>query len=269
MEYDDDLQGGTPGSPAGTEPDPSSQQQQAPPGAGSGDDGIQPHQQADRERYIPRERFDEVNGQLRQTRQELQQLAERFSQVGNIFTGGQGGPGGDPQTQRLRSQLFQLVPGLEQLVEQRESLLRAAQVAPSTEQHMDAYWHARGQQTRNDLRTQLQAVYGEKPDDAVIQHTTTSYLGWLEADKARAARYVNGDPSLVGEFWQWYDGTVLAPVRRQNQVRQLQHGDRLNRLPSRGPASPPPAPVDRKKPGSADELWDQAFDRFAQETSGQ
>lgn len=257
-----DLQGGTPNSPIGDDLNPESQSQ---PGAVSGEEGGRA--QADRERYIPRERFDEVNGQLRQTRAELQRLSEQFSQVGNIFTGGR--PSGDPQAERLRQQLFALVPGLQDLVEQRESLLRAAQVAPSAESHMDAYWQARGQQTRNDLRAQIQSVYGEKPDDAVVQHTMSSYVSWLEADQSRTSRYVHGDPSLIGEFWQWYDATILAPVRRQNQVRLQERGQRLNRLPSRGPASPPPAPAARQKPANSDELWDQAFDRFAQETGAQ
>lgn len=261
---DDDLtldQGGTPDSPDGTQQDPTPQ---TPSGAAPGGDG---EQTREREGYIPRARFDEVNGRLQATNQQLRTLEQRMQQVGNLFTGQDGQPV-DPNTERLRSQLFQLVPGLKELVEKREDLLRAAQVAPGVEGHMDAYWQARGTQARSELTTKLQTLYGPTPDKTVVGHAVNTFMSWLEGDAQLQGRYVHGDPALIGEFWNWYEGTILGPVRRQSHVQLQQRGDRVNRLPSRGPATPPPGPVERQKPKNADELWDQAFDRFSQETAG-
>lgn len=258
---DDDLQGGIPGSPAGDGQDATPP---SPSGAESGG-GAPPLR--DREPSIPRERFDEVNGQLQAARQQLQALEGRFQQVGNIFTGSDGQPA-DPRAEALRQQLFQLVPGLKDLVDKRDDLMRAATVAPGAEQHMDAYWHSRGQQVRGELGEKLKGLYGDKPDQSIVTHVVNTFTSWLEGSPQLQGRYVHGDQALIGEFWTWYEGTILAPVRRQNTVQQMQRGDRVSRLPSRGPATPPPAPAERQKPKNADELWDQAFDRFSQETAG-
>src|SRR5690606_18803457 len=82
-----------------------------------------------RERYIPRERFDEVNGALQTTRQQLQQLEQRFSSMGDMLAGRQPGQPADPRREAIRNQLFELFPEFREFVDNRDAILRAGSLA--------------------------------------------------------------------------------------------------------------------------------------------
>lgn len=264
--YDDDPvlpQDGNPGGSSDPTPQPDPA---APAGAASG--GDPGREQADRERYIPRERFDEVNGQLGATRRQLAQLEQRFSSMGDMLAGRTPGQPADPRHEALRQQMFQLMPELKEFMDNREAILRAGNLAGTSEEHINAYWQNHGQTMASELKGAMAPVFGDKPSDETVGIVLNSFMGWLEQDAGRQQRYVRGDKALVGDFWQWYDGAVLQPARRTQNVSLLQRGQRLAQLPSRGPANQPINP-ERPKPKNADDLWDQAFDRFQQETARQ
>ena len=238
---------------------------QTPTGAASGGDpgGGQP----DRERYIPRERFDEVNNQLRLTRQQVQALEQRFTGIGDALAGRPGGTAPlDPKREQIRAQLFELVPEFREFVDNREAILRAGNLAGTSEEHITAYWANHGQMMAGELRNAMAPMYGDQPSDEAVGAIMSNFTAWLEADPTKQQRYVRGDKALVGDFWKWYEGAVLQPARRTQNVSLLQRGQQVNRLPSRGPANQPVTPA-APKPKNADELWDMAFDRFQADTA--
>lgn len=243
--------------------DPQQLDPNTPAGAAAG--GDQGSGQRDRERYIPRERFDEVNGHLQTTRQQLQQLEQRFSSMGDMLAGRQpGGQPADPRREQIRNQLFELIPEFREFIDNREAILRAGNLAGTNEEHINAYWSHHGQTMASEIKAKMQPIFGDKPSDESVSAVLQNFTWWLEQDKPRQERYVRGDKALIGDFWTWYEGAILQPARRTNNVSLLQRGQRLAQLPSRGPAHQPVNPA-APKPKNADELWDQAYDRFVGE----
>lgn len=237
-----DFQGGIqPGSPDGTGGGNPTTDPNAPAGAAPGGDGQQPP--ADREGWIPRDRFDEVNTQTARLREENARLQAQIQERENLARTMLGQPPTqpeDPFTTRVREQLLQVFPQLKMLVDLAPHLQRLPEVLPQTEAQQEAFYAQLGQQHIGALTSAAAKLYGvEKLADGQRKFLTDNFVSWLGGDQARQRRYMSGDTSVAADFLTEFQAAMLDPIRRSALTQQQQRAGLVGRLPSRGPATAP------------------------------
>lgn len=240
----DDFQGGIqPGSPDGTGGGNPTTDPNAPAGAAPGGDGSQQQPPPDREGWIPRTRFDEVNGHFQRLREEnarLQAQVQERENLGRALLGQQPQSQDDPFTQRVREQLLQVFPQLKMLIDLAPHLQRLPDVLPQTEAQQEAFYAQLGQQHMAALSSAAAKLYGvEKLADGQRRFLTDNFVSWLGADQTRQRRYLSGDTSVGSEFLTEFQTAMLDPIRRSALATQQQRAGLVSRLPARGPATAP------------------------------
>jgi hypothetical protein len=237
-----DFQGGIqPGSPDGNAGGNPPTDPNAPAGAAPGGDGQQPP--ADREGWIPRNRFDEVNSQYQRTREDNARLQAQIQERENLARTMLGQPAQaqeDPFTTRVREQLLQVFPQLKMLVDLAPHLEKLPQVLPQHEAQQDAFYQQLGTQHMSALTSAAATLYGvEKLSDPQRSFLSQQFIGWLGNDQARQRRYMAGDTSVTADFMQEFQAVMLDPIRRSALTQQQNRAGLVGRLPSRGPATAP------------------------------
>jgi hypothetical protein len=254
-DFDGGIQSGTPPDTSGTPPtDPN-----APAGAGTGGDG---QQQQEREGWIPRTRFDEVNGSLSQLRAEnarLQALNEQRENIGRQLLGQPPAAPEDPYAARVKEQFFQLFPEMKEVLALLPHLKRVPDVMPQAEAQSEAFYSHLGTQHMGHLTTAAAAIYGEKLSPDQRSYLSEQFMGYLSKDKALQQRYLAGDPALASEFMQKYQAAMLDPVRRSALADQQRRANLVGRLPSRGPATAPIPGVKPPEIKTEDDRHEAAF----------
>lgn len=254
----DDFEGGIqPGSPDGSNTPPTDPN--APTGAASGGDG----QQQEREGWIPRTRFDEVNGSLAQLRAENERLSALNTQRENIGRSLLGqppaGPPEDPYAARVKEQFFTLFPEMKEILALMPHLKRIPDVMPQAEAQSEAFYSQLGTQHIGHLTAAAAATYGEKLSADQRSWLSEQFIGFVSKDKALQQRYLSGDPTLAPEFMQKYQAAMLDPVRRNALADQQRRANLVGRLPSRGPATAPIPGVKPPEMKTEDDRHEAAF----------
>jgi hypothetical protein len=260
-----DFQGGIqPGSPDGNAGGNPPADPNAPAGAGSGGDGNQPP--ADREGWIPRARFDEVNSQTQQLREQIAQLTARDQErqtIGRQLLGQPAGPPEDPTITRLREQLIQVFPELASLRDLQPHLARLPDLIPQTEAQQNAYYQQLGLTHMSALEKVAAPLYGaEKLTDGQKSFLGNQFVQWLGTDKTRQQRYMSGDTSITSEFMTAYQADMLDPFRRHVLAGQQNRAGLVGRLPSRGPATAPIPGARPPQPATEEDRHEAAFAAF-------
>lgn len=213
----------------------------APAGAAPGGDGNQPP--SDREGWIPRDRFDEVNGRYSTLREENARLQAQIQERENLartMLGQSPQQPEDPFTTRVREQLLQVFPQLRMLVDLAPQLQRLPDVLPQAEAQQEAFYAQLGQQHMASLTGAAAKLYGvEKLSDGQKRFLSDNFVSWLGQDAARQKRYMTGDTSIGTDFLTEFQAAMLDPIRRSALSQQQQRAGLVSRLPSRGPATAP------------------------------
>jgi hypothetical protein len=254
----------------------------APEGEGRKPAGQEPGRRAVPDQ-IPKYRFDEVTEQLRQGSERertLMALIERLSQ--NPPPAAPQAPG-RPQTpqeqarERIRQQLFEVVPEFQEFLKFREkmpALLQAADTIPRLQEDTGRYWGHVADASLTAVQTALGTSLGAEvdPKSQLGRFASQAFFDYVARDPRLVARYEAQDPNLVGEFMQVFEREVLTPARAK-QVQQARQ-EQTRRLPVAGRTSPPPSAQVPKRNDDEDEdgvfkrAWDHVLNaRNAQSPS--
>ncbi len=249
--------GVTPPSPSGTgatppTPPPSSGGTSA---AGSGPPpGAQPGE------WIPRTRLNEVTDRARQ---EIARLSGELQRYQQFVERSQPASAPDPEGDAIKQQFFKLFPAAQKLFqlppEQLEQLLGTA---PQFQAQTEHYWTTVGQNVLRQLEQSMTKVYGGQPDAKARRWLETAFIDWVQNDDQAKARYINQDPTLVGDFWQSVESLMLEPVRRSAIASEQRRSDRRSRLPVPGVGTQALGKGPAGKPKDEDELHERAFEAF-------
>ena len=270
-------QSAQPGTPAGTQQQSgASNDGQTRTGAQSGNG-----QQFDPKDFIPRHRFNEVSGRVREQDATIQDLQRRLT----LALGGQPT---DPQTQKseqVRAAFFEMFPQFKRLAElseeQFEALLQAPTAVQTTRQAEAQQWQRHGDQQIDSASERVAEIIGvDALDDDQREDLRVSLRSWLDT-KARAelaqaverygeqavrederrfsptiARYEKGDPKLLDEFVNRYTKNWVEPARRAATARTSTRTRPVPGSGSRTPVSTIQKPATFKN-------WDERLDYAA------
>lgn len=155
--------------------------------------------------------------------------------------------------------LLKIAEALEQGGIDPSAFARLGDVFSATEHQ----WQQHGRQHLSSIYTEVAKDYGlEKLSPRQQRVVGNAFQDWLEEDQTRVSRYVQSDPSLIGEFLTEYRTGFVDPLRRSADAATLAAGSRVGTLPPaprQGGTVPPPAP---RAPLTADEVHDRAFAAF-------
>ncbi len=191
--------------------------------------------------YIPKHRYDEVAGRVR----ELSERDELMQRLGRALSG-QDAPE-DPRTAQIRDALFQVVPGLKDLLGVDFQAL-----TQQTSEVQRAHWQRHGQSMTSEALKQIAPLLGREVKDlqAAAPKFRLMLRQFVEEDRTgqRAERYATGDLSLIDEFVSDVKGFWFTPAQQQSQQAAAHQAERVRRLPSTGqtggvpPSDGPPKP---------------------------
>lgn len=176
-----------------------------------------------------------------------ERIRETLSQAFGI--GKPAGQPEDPRAARIRESLFGVIPGLKELLENREQLLAAAQSGQQWTETNKNYWQGVAARTMGSLHdgaavALLGAGKAGKDLDAETRADIQSlFIRWVESDQTqqRVGRYEAQDPNLVREFLTAWQARYIDPVRRSAAVTVQQRGQQRAAVPTNGPGAMPPA----------------------------
>lgn len=171
----------------------------------------------------------------------------------------------DPESRAIKEQLFKIVPWLAKLEKlDPEALDRIVnEVAPSAQSLEKTYWTRNANQHLRELDKLIRVEYGEQADPKAVRRFQAGFIDWLESDEDARERYLDGDPTLVADYWKETTGLIVEPIRSktsQEAVTRAQRVGRLPVMPKRGGAIGAPRRSDAKKPKTDDEVHEQAWD---------
>lgn len=192
--------------------------------------------------WIPKHRYDEVSDRVRG----LSERDELMQRLGRALSGADAPE--DPRTAQIRDALFQVVPGLKDLLGVDFQALQ--QQAGGVE---SAHWKRHAQTMTNDAIQQLAPLMGRQAKDlqSASGRIKLELRRFVEDDRTgqRASRYQEGDLSLIDEFVADLKGFWFTPAQQQTQIAGARQAERVRQLPSTGvtggvpPADGPPKPT--------------------------
>jgi hypothetical protein len=226
----------------------------------------------DRTDWVPRQRFQEINGRFRET----EALVQRYRSMLEAGTGVKV-PGAPPEpqdpaiTEARNLILEKLVPELKPLLklspEQVDKMIRVVtefpQLAESFQNSTQSHWDARGGQAIDHILTSVAKDFGvEQLTPFQRQTVGNAFIGWLHAaGDERWARYAQNDNRLLDEFINEYRSGFFDPIRRIGQAPgagTVRGNQRLPPAPRQG-GTAGPGNNGARKPMTEDEVHDAAF----------
>lgn len=167
-------------------------------------------------------------------------------------------PQGDPETEAIKQQFQKLYPGLAQLEQRAKDLLGVVERSGEFDSQSRHYWNHYGHQMMNRLYTKASESLGQLSDEGK-RAIHASFSGYIQSSPELVQRYME-DPSVVDEFWTYFQTNFIDPVRR-NASATVQQTVTHRALPQDTPGGAPqlaPAP----KPANLDERAAQAWSAY-------
>lgn len=174
----------------------------------------------------------------------------------------------DPESRQIRDQLFKLVPALKWLEKLDPSAVDRVmnEVAPQSQALEKLYWQRNANTHLREVESLVRTEYGDKVDPKAVRRFQAGFIDWIESDPDARERYLDGDPSLVKDYWAETTGLIVEPIRSKVSSEAVSRAERVNRLPVMpkrgGPIGAPRR--GEKKPKTEDELHDQAWDALVE-----
>lgn len=158
-------------------------------------------------------------------------------------------PPADPRIERLRAQLFEVIPGLKELLDQREGILASARAAPQLSETTQLYWQGVAGRTLNNLYDSIASTLlgagktGKDLDPEVCDDVREAFVAWVDRDRtgARVQRYEAQDPTLLAEYLRNFTTRYLDPIRRTAAVNVADRGRARAAQPAPANGGMPPA----------------------------
>lgn len=181
----------------------------------------------------------------------------------------------DPETIAIREQMFKVLPSLRRLErldpDKFDQLFEMVNndVAPRSQSLEKLYWQRNANTHLREINTMAREVYGEKVDPRAVRRFQAGFIDWIETDEDARERYLDGDPTLVKDYWTETTGLIIDPIRSKASDEAISRAERVSRLPKfpqrGGPVGAPRR--NEKKPKTEDELHDQAWDALLERAS--
>lgn len=246
--------------------DPARGNGEPPRGQGDGD-----------EQFIPRHRFDELNGNFTRTQAENQEIRRQLDHALRVVRAYQGrDPDArpperqepeDPRMGRVRGLLEKLYPGLKNL----DKVIQTIEAQETQQNAVNDRMTGRTLTRALDFCATKLLGDGKKGSDLSKNSRIwlkDAFIAWVVNDPEREASFDAGEPVDLEAFWNDYHREMRQDAARAQSAELARRGVERNRLPSGGPShapvgSPPPQ-LDFQNP---DEVHRAAF-RGAMAASG-
>jgi len=199
---------------------------------------------------IPRYRLDEVTTALRSSQEregQLMALLQRLSTppAAPAPPAGHAPPSAaDAARERIRNQLFEVVPEFKKFLEIQDklpALLSAGEAIPRLQEDTTRYWANVADTTLASVGAALGKALNTTidPNSRIGRIVAQSFFEYVATDPRLVARYEAQDARLISEFLAAFEKDVFVPVRA-NAVAQKRQ-DLTRRLPVAGRTSAPPS----------------------------
>ncbi len=180
-----------------------------------------------------------------------------------------------PEEREIKNQLFKIAPflkryetidpdALERFLrlnpEQLDRVINEA--APRSQAFESLYWQRNAHTHLREVESVVRSEYGEQVDPRVVRRFQAAFIDWLETDPEARERYLDGDPTVVRDYWEETTSLMVAPIRDKASSEAVSRAEKVRRLPvmpSRGGPVGQPRRAE-KKPKTEDELHEQAWD---------
>lgn len=184
-----------------------------------------------------------------------------------------------PEEREIKNQLFKIAPFLRRLEgvdadaldkvlrlnpEQIENVIN--EVAPRSVGLEKLYWQRNAHTHLREVDAVVREEYGTNVDPRAVRRYQAAFIDWLETDPEARERYLDGDPTLVKDFWAETTSLMVNPIRDKASSEATTRAERVSRLPvmpARGGVVGQPRRAE-KKPKDENELHDQAWNALVE-----
>lgn len=225
----------------------------------------------DRSNWVPPDRLSQIARQRREIENQLYLERQRVAALSGVKPPAQPE---DPETATMRQELERLYPGLSRLGDLPfDKLIKAVERLDALEaSHQSSeqnYWSAFGRQQLRIVDSKFKEMFGKDPSQRQRNVIASELRDFCEADPHRVARYEAQDPTLIDEFWQFYESEHIDPYRRHFTAPVAAAGRGRAALPQGGNAQTvqPGQGAGKQKPKDEDEMWEAAFESHQRATS--
>ncbi len=216
---------------------------------------------------VPSGRLRDANREIRRLQNELERARQQPVTAQNQPPARRFEDDLDPESRKIRDDIFKIVPELKLL--QRfdpdkfdQIVTQLGETAARSEGTEKTFWTRNANQHLRELDKLVRAEYGETADPKAVRRFQAGFIDWLESDPDARERYLDGDPTLVNDYWKETTGLIVEPIRSKTSQEAITRAQRVGRLPvmpKRGGAiGAPRRPA--AKPKTDDEVHEQAWD---------
>lgn len=174
----------------------------------------------------------------------------------------------------IRDDIFKIVPELKLLArfdpDKFEQIVNQVSEAGSRSEGLEkTFWTRNANTHLREVDKLVRDEYGANVDPKAVRRFQAGFIDWIESDPDARERYLDGDPTLVADYWKETTGLIVEPIRSKTSQEAITRAERVGRLPvmpKRGGPIGAPRRTE-KKPKTEDELHDQAWDALVERAS--
>jgi hypothetical protein len=177
-----------------------------------------------------------------------------------------------PREQAIQKRMFELVPGLQNILklsEKTDALASLAESMPDFTKQNEQYWGRVARSMYDGMEAKVAPLFlgdGKTVADmtpAARNRLRTDFANWVQSDPTRADRYEALDQTLIDDYRTELEDTYITPVRRQLGAGALTRSRQVSRLPvSGGSGAPTRTPKPKAEPMDEDAAADAAWKDF-------